>query len=85
MVGFKATVEKWARRKFLAMQSGITSIRELSWSSFELLVGQAYLQQGYEVIETGGRDPDGGIDLNLLRNGTITIVQCKQWKAWRSA
>ncbi|MHA3775442.1 restriction endonuclease [Verrucomicrobiota bacterium sgz303538] len=83
LAGFKAAVDKRARRKLLAEQTGIASIRELSWSSFELLVGQAYRQQGYEVIETGGRGPDGGIDLKLLKNDTITIVQCKQWKAWK--
>lgn len=67
----------------LTKQTGIESIRELSWSSFELLVGEAYRQQGYEVEEVGGGGADGGIDLKLRWAGGTTIVQCKQWKVWK--
>jgi restriction system protein len=81
--GFKATMERWFRRKTLAKQTGIESIRALNWSDFELLVGEAYRQQGYEVEEVGGGGADGGIDLKLHRDRGTTIVQCKQWKAWK--
>jgi restriction system protein len=81
--GFIAAVQKWIRRKTFAKQTGIASIRELSWSAFELLVGEAYRRKGYEVEEVGGGGADGGIDLKLSRGGGTTIVQCKQWKAWK--
>jgi restriction system protein len=83
LAGFKAKVERSARRKLLARQTGIESIRELSWSSFELLVGQAFRRLGYEVIETGRGGADGGIDLKLKKDSTTTLVQCKQWKTWK--
>jgi restriction system protein len=83
LAGFKAFVERMAREKILAKQTGIESIRSLSWSQFELLVGQIYRQQGYEVVETGGGGPDGGIDLKLRRDGLTIVVQCKQWKSWK--
>src|SRR4051794_28730013 len=38
LAGFKAFVERVARKKLLAKQSGTESIRALSWSQFELLV-----------------------------------------------
>lgn len=83
LAGFKAFVERRIRQKLLEKQTGIDSIRALSWSQFELLIGQIYRQQGYEVFETGGGGPDGGIDLKLRKDGLTTIVQCKQWKSWK--
>lgn len=83
LAGFKAFVERIARERLLAKQTGIESVRSLSWSQFELLIGQVYRQKGYEVIETGGGGPDGGIDLKLRKDGLTTIVQCKQWKSWK--
>jgi restriction system protein len=64
-------------------QTGIDSIRAMSWSDFERLVGEAYRRQGYAVLqETGGGGPDGGIDLVLLKDGKH-VVQCKHLKAYR--
>ncbi len=83
LIGFKAMLAKNERRRLLAKQTGIDSIRELSWPAFELLIGEAYRQRGYAVSETGQGGADGGIDLLLRRNGTSTIVQCKQWKVWK--
>ena len=72
----------WSRRHLLAKQTDIDSVRNLSWSAFELLIGEAYRQQGYEVSESGLGGPDGGVDLRLHRNGMTLLVQCKQWKVW---
>jgi restriction system protein len=60
-------------------QSGIESIRSLSWQQFERLMGEAYRRLGYEVRMTS-RGADGGVDLILLRDGDTTHVQCKRWK-----
>lgn len=59
------------------------AIAGMTWQSFELLVGEAFRQQGYSVIETGGRRADGGVDLILARGGETFLVQCKQWKAFK--
>jgi restriction system protein len=60
-------------------QSGIESIRSLSWQDFERMVGEAYRRQGYEVQTTPG-GADGGIDLILSRDDQRAFVQCKQWR-----
>lgn len=83
LAGLKAGVEKAARRKIFDKQTSIDSIRELSWSQFELLIGEAYRRQGYEVIETGGGGADGGIDLKLKGHLETVLVQCKQWKVYK--
>lgn len=73
-------IRRRKREKLLQSQSGIESIRMLSWQEFELLVGQAYRLQGYRVEENGGGGADGGIDLTLYKDQQKLIVQCKRWK-----
>ncbi|AYN07623.1 DUF2034 domain-containing protein [Alteromonas sp. RKMC-009] len=70
-----------ARRKAkqLDSQRNIQSVRDLHWRNFEELVAEAYRRQGYRVTE-GGYGADGGIDLELRKDGQLTLVQCKQWK-----
>ncbi len=70
-----------ARRKAkqLDTQRNINTIRALHWRNFEELVAEAYRRQGYRVTE-GGYGADGGIDLELRKDGLLTLVQCKQWK-----
>jgi len=57
------------------------ALRTMRWDDFELMVGEAFRQRGFHVMETGGGGADGGIDL-LLRKGQETFpVQCKHWRA----
>jgi restriction system protein len=55
----------------------------MSWREFEMLVGEAYRRQGFQVQELGGSGPDGGADLALTKKGEKILVQCKQWKAYK--
>lgn len=59
----------------------------MRWQEFEMLVGEAFRLQGFQVAETGGGGADGGIDLVLskpMQNGREKyLVQCKQWRAWK--
>src|SRR6059058_5892908 len=53
-------------KRFLLSRGGSPrALRQMEWPDFELLVGEAYRQQGYSVKERGGRQADGGIDLEL--------------------
>ena len=79
-----AELRKWQRRKLLDTQTGLDSIRQLSWQAFEHLVGEAYCRQDYLVEETGNSGAgDGGIDLVLNGHGETVLVQCKQWRTQR--
>ena len=64
----------------VANANDTTALNGMSWREFEMLTGEAFRQQGYDVIETGGNGPDGGIDLVLRKAGQKSYVQCKQWK-----
>lgn len=75
------------RRKREALVAGVVSSRTaealhgMSWTEFELLVGESFRQQGYTVTEIGGGGADGGVDLLLKKGSETFLVQCKQWKA----
>jgi restriction system protein len=63
----------------LDSQTGLASLRDLSWKTFENILAEAYRRQGYKVEEMLGGGADGGIDLLLRKNGNGIVVQCKRW------
>lgn len=65
------------------VNSGPGSTAGMTWREFEMTVGEAFRLQGYQVAETGGGGPDGGVDLRLQRGNEAFLVQCKQWRATR--
>jgi restriction system protein len=71
----------WRRFRRLS-RSGVDDlekIRRLDWRGFEALVGDVYRKQGYSVVERGGKQADGGVDLELHRGSETILVQCKHW------
>lgn len=71
------------RSHLLEAQTGLESLRDMSWRQFEMLVGEAFRRQGYRIEETGLGGADGGTDLRLSKDGKTTLVQCKQWRTQR--
>src|SRR5438874_9605234 len=63
-------------------QTGVESVRRLSWQEFERLLGEFYRRQGYEVSQRGGPVADGGADLELHKGDEKLLVQAKHWKTW---
>jgi restriction system protein len=62
---------------------GDASVLEgMTWREFEMLIGEGFRLQGFEVTELGGDGPDGGVDLVLRKGSEKFLVQCKQWKAF---
>ena len=59
------------------------ALSDMTWREFEMLVGEGFRLQGYEVTETGGGGADGGVDLVLRKEREKFLVQCKQWKAFK--
>ena len=67
-------------RRMLDGQTGLDSLRGISWKQFEDLVAEAFRRRGYKVEEMLGGGADGGIDLRLRKDGRLTLVQCKRWR-----
>lgn len=77
-----AAIVSFIRRRFFGylvnQARDLEDLRKIDWKDFESLVAEAYRRQGYHVIESPGRGPDGGIDLTLRHDGATHLVQCKQ-------
>jgi restriction system protein len=70
----------WRKGQLFNSQTGMNSIRLIGWREFEELVGEAYRRKGFMVKETGGDGADGGVDLEITKDGKTFFVQCKHWR-----
>jgi restriction system protein len=57
------------------------TLDSISWENFELLAGEIFRRQGFEVEIGSGLGADGGKDLTLRRDGEVRLVQCKLFSA----
>ena len=88
-----AAMSAWRRRARrnlitdVAQSKATDALDGMSWREFEMLVGEGFRLQGYQVVETGGGCADGGVDLVLTKpgknGGEKFLVQCKQWRAFK--
>ena len=86
-----AGMSAWRRRvrqnliTDVAQSNASNALDGMGWREFEMLLGEGFRLQGYQVMETGGGGADGGVDLVLTRpgksGGEKFLVQCKQWRA----
>ena len=68
LAGFKALMERWARRKILAKQAGSESIRQLTWSSFDASpVGSAFIMPDGRVTYAESNAEELHFDVCVLR------------------
>lgn len=68
---FQAVLESGARQALL----------DMPWHEFEGMAAEYFRQQGFDVKLLGGNGPDGGVDVELRKDGELSLVQCKQWRA----
>lgn len=83
LAGWKGVEFRRKQKAFLKADIDLNWVSGLSWRGFERQLAEVYRQKGFQVEETGGGGPDGGVDLKLRKNSRITIVQCKHWKTWK--
>lgn len=82
-----AAISAWRRHTRRSLVDNVTRsdvpdiLDDMSWREFEMLVGEGFRLQGYQVAENFEPGPDDGIDLTLRKNGEKYLVQCKQWRA----
>ena len=75
-----SALRRWKVGKQIETQSSIDSLLNLHWKEFEDLIGEAFRREGFQVQESLGGGADSGIDLKIVKNGQVTLVQCKRWK-----
>jgi restriction system protein len=77
-----AEFSKFLDRRRFNRTTSIADVQQHSWQQFERLVAEAFRRQGYHAEVTGSSGPDGGIDILLHKDGQLSLVQCKHWKAF---
>jgi restriction system protein len=82
-VWLMAEFDKRSSSRLLDRQTGPSSIREISWRDFEILVAEAYRRQGFSSSVVGDASGDGGVDIELRRRDDVVLVECKHWKAYK--
>jgi restriction system protein len=58
------------------VEETLGKLRAMSWENFSAVIGEAFRRDGYTVTEI----PDSGADLELRKNGRVSIACCKRWK-----
>ncbi len=70
----------WRQRNAISasrIQELVEQARGMSWRDFSVLIEEALRQQGFVV----SRLNDGPADFQIEKNGRITLVSAKRWKA----
>ncbi|MBW6494024.1 MAG: restriction endonuclease [Burkholderiaceae bacterium] len=58
----------------------LSAIREMPWSTFSGAIEEAFRRDGHDVTRHAGP----AADFKLTKNGRVTLVNCKRWKAVRT-
>lgn len=86
MAGFASFWTSFRGKELLwsAGSKGVTQeLSKMSWQDFEILIGAWFKSQGYSVVQAGGAHADGGVDIELQKDGELFLVQCKHYRAWK--
>lgn len=59
----------------------VHGVADLSWHKFEQLIGEVFRKRGFSVRNNSAAGPDGGVDVELRRDGEMHLVQCKHWRS----
>ncbi len=60
--------------------AALSAIREMPWSTFSGVMEDAFRRDGHTVARHTGP----AADFKLTKNGRVTLVNCKRWKAVRT-
>lgn len=74
-------LKRFTSRKRLLKTETYAHLHQMHWLEFEALVGEYYRQKGFRVSQCLSHAPDGGVDIELKKDGELQLVQCKHWKA----
>ena len=77
VIGVVAAWRQWRAPSAERVAEALASAGAMSWRDFSTVVEQAMGRQGYAVTRLNG----AAADFSLLKDGRITLLSCKRWKA----
>ncbi len=63
------------------VQAALAQAAAMPWRSFAAALEKTFTAQGYVVTLLSGGAANNGADIHLEKNGQITLVSAKRWKA----
>jgi restriction system protein len=79
VIGFYAAFQQLRRPGAKHVARTLERARALPWDGFRTALEEAFRREGCAVKRL-----DRGVDLELTREGRVTLVGCKRWKAVRT-
>jgi restriction system protein len=58
------------------VEETLGKLRAMSWENFSAVIGEAFRRDGHTVTEI----PGSAADLELRKNGRVSIACCRRWK-----
>lgn len=84
VIGALAAKRQWRQPSEADVSATIESVRAMAWSAFEPVLASAFERQGHEIRRpTGPRNAPSVVDLQLERQGAVTVVHARRWKSAR--
>ena len=78
-IGLYAGFQQLKRPGAKRIAATLERARALPWEGFRAALEEGFRREGFSATRT-----DGGADLELSREGRVTLVACKRWKAMRT-
>ncbi len=79
VIGCIAAWRQWKAPDPRRVAESLDAIRAMPWSAFSKAIEDAFRRDGYTVAA----HPRPAADYELSRNGRVSLVACKRWKAAR--
>ena len=79
VIGCIAAWRQWRAPNPRHVAESLDAIRAMPWSAFSKAIEEAFRRDGYTVAA----HPRPAADYELSRNGRVSLVACKRWKAAR--
>ena len=79
-IGCVAAWRQWRAPAPRRVARSLDAIRAMPWSAFSKAIEEGFRRDGYSVAA----HPGDAADYELSRNGRVSLVACKRWKAART-
>lgn len=79
IVGAVAAWRQWRAPDPRRVAESLQAMRAMPWGAFSGAIEEAFRRDGYTIAAGGS----AAVDYELTRNGRVSLVACKRWKAAR--
>ena len=83
VIGVMAARKQWSQPSPAEVTATVESLQAMAWPAFESALREALGRDGYAAPEGKAAPRRGPADLVLERQGALTVISARRWKAAR--